>query len=66
MSRDGLLPPWASAVRPRFRTPWILSILVGSCGAVFAGLIPIRVAIYFRLRTQAQPEAAGSFSFDDV
>src|SRR5579863_6072411 len=41
MSRDGLLPPWASAIHPRFRTPWITSIVVGVCVAVFASFIPI-------------------------
>ncbi len=43
MSRDGLLPAWASAIHPRFRTPWISSILVGSFVAVFAALIPIGI-----------------------
>jgi basic amino acid/polyamine antiporter, APA family len=41
MSRDGLLPRWAGAIHPRFRTPWISSIVVGICVAVFASLIPI-------------------------
>ncbi len=41
MSRDGLLPKWAGAIHPRFRTPWITSIVVGICVAVFASLIPI-------------------------
>jgi APA family basic amino acid/polyamine antiporter len=41
MSRDGLLPPWASAIHARFRTPWITSIVVGVCVAGFASLIPI-------------------------
>jgi len=41
MSRDGLLPRWAGAVHPRFRTPWISTILVGLFVAVFAALIPI-------------------------
>ncbi|HKX27383.1 MAG TPA: amino acid permease [Blastocatellia bacterium] len=41
MSRDGLLPPWAGAVHPRFRTPWISSIVVGVVIAIFAGLFPI-------------------------
>ncbi len=41
MSRDGLLPPWASAIHPRFRTPWITSIVVGTCVAFFASLIPL-------------------------
>ncbi len=41
MSRDGLLPKWASAIHPRFRTPWITSTVVGVCVAFFAALIPI-------------------------
>lgn len=41
MSRDGLLPAWASAVHPRFRTPWISSIIVGLVVAIFSGLFPI-------------------------
>jgi basic amino acid/polyamine antiporter, APA family len=41
MSRDGLLPPWASAIHHKFRTPWITSIVVGTCVAIFASLIPI-------------------------
>ena len=43
MSRDGLLPEWAGRVHPRFRTPWISSILVGFCVALFASLLPINV-----------------------
>jgi APA family basic amino acid/polyamine antiporter len=43
MSRDGLLPKWASTIHPRFRTPWISSILVGLFVGVFAALIPIDV-----------------------
>jgi APA family basic amino acid/polyamine antiporter len=41
MSRDGLLPKWAGAIHPRFRTPWITSIVVGVCVAIFASTIPI-------------------------
>ena len=41
MSRDGLLPKWASAIHPRFRTPWITSIAIGVAVAVFAATIPI-------------------------
>jgi basic amino acid/polyamine antiporter, APA family len=41
MSRDGLLPQWAGAIHPRFRTPWISSLVVGVCVAFFASLIPI-------------------------
>src|SRR5438309_8058362 len=36
MSRDGLLPEWASKIHSRFRTPYISTILVGVCVAVFA------------------------------
>jgi APA family basic amino acid/polyamine antiporter len=41
MSRDGLLPSWAGAVHPRFRTPWISSIVVGVCVAFLPALLPI-------------------------
>jgi APA family basic amino acid/polyamine antiporter len=43
MSRDGLLPKWASTVHPRFRTPYISTILVGICVAMVAALTPINV-----------------------
>jgi len=43
MSRDGLLWKWASIIHPRFRTPWISSIVVGIFVAVFAALIPIGI-----------------------
>jgi APA family basic amino acid/polyamine antiporter len=43
MSRDGLLPPWVSAIHPRFRTPWISTIVVGLVVAIFSGLFPISI-----------------------
>jgi APA family basic amino acid/polyamine antiporter len=43
MSRDGLLPPWASKVHPRFRTPYLSSIFVGIFVAIFAALIPVGI-----------------------
>jgi APA family basic amino acid/polyamine antiporter len=43
MSRDGLLPEWAGAVHPKFRTPWVSSITVGLFVAVFASLVPIGI-----------------------
>ena len=43
MSRDGLLPEWAGRVHPRFRTPWISSIIVGFFVAIIAGVLPIGV-----------------------
>jgi APA family basic amino acid/polyamine antiporter len=43
MARDGLLPDWAGRVHPRFRTPWISSIVVGFFVAILAGVLPISV-----------------------
>ena len=43
MSRDGLLPVWASKVHPRFRTPYISTILVGTIVATVGALTPINV-----------------------
>jgi APA family basic amino acid/polyamine antiporter len=43
MSRDGLLPKWASKVHPKFRTPYLSSIFVGIFVAFFASVIPIGV-----------------------
>jgi APA family basic amino acid/polyamine antiporter len=41
MSRDGLLPPVFSAVHPRFGTPHLSTILVGTIVAVIAGFVPL-------------------------
>ncbi len=43
MSNDGLLPPWASRIHPKFRTPWISTIAVGIFVAIFAAILPIDV-----------------------
>jgi basic amino acid/polyamine antiporter, APA family len=43
MSKDGLLPKWASQVHTRFRTPYVCTILVGVCVATVAALTPINV-----------------------
>jgi len=43
MSKDGLLPGWAAVIHPRFKTPWVSSIIVGVAVAIFAGLIPIAI-----------------------
>jgi basic amino acid/polyamine antiporter, APA family len=44
MSRDGLLPEFVSRVHPRFRTPWITSIVTGVLVAVFAAVFTVREA----------------------
>jgi APA family basic amino acid/polyamine antiporter len=44
MSRDGLLPPFVAAVHPRFRTPWLTSIVTGVLVALFAAVFTVREA----------------------
>lgn len=43
MSRDALLPAGLAKVHPRFRTPWVISIVVTVVVAVVAGFTPIGV-----------------------
>jgi len=41
MARDGLLPPVFGKIHPRFKTPYVTTILTGVVAAFFAGLFPI-------------------------
>jgi basic amino acid/polyamine antiporter, APA family len=41
MSRDGLLWPWVGKIHPRFRTPYLTSIVVGILAAFLAAFFPI-------------------------
>ncbi len=43
MSRDGLLPGWAKAVHPKYRTPYITTILTGIAVSIAAGFTPIGI-----------------------
>ncbi|MCU0461733.1 MAG: amino acid permease [Bacteroidales bacterium] len=43
MSKDGLLPPVFSKVHPKFKTPYISTIITGSVAMVIAGLLPISI-----------------------
>ena len=41
MSRDGLMPAWVGSIHPRFRTPWLSTIVVGVFVAFLPALLPI-------------------------
>jgi basic amino acid/polyamine antiporter, APA family len=41
MAKDGLLPHSFAKVHPKFRTPYITTIVTGSFAAIIAGLFPI-------------------------
>ncbi len=41
MSRDGLIPPAFAKVHPKFKTPWINTIIVGVLASGFAGFMSL-------------------------
>jgi basic amino acid/polyamine antiporter, APA family len=41
MARDGLLPPVLSTVHPKFKTPWIITLVTGLVVAIFAAFLPV-------------------------
>jgi APA family basic amino acid/polyamine antiporter len=41
MAKDGLLPKWAATIHPKFRTPYLTTIVTGVLVAAAAGLAPI-------------------------
>jgi len=43
MSKDGLLPPVFSKVHPKYKTPYISTLLTGSVALVLAGILPISI-----------------------
>jgi basic amino acid/polyamine antiporter, APA family len=44
MSKDGLLPGFIGSVHPRFRTPWVITIITGIIVAFFGAVLPVRDA----------------------
>jgi APA family basic amino acid/polyamine antiporter len=44
MSRDGLLPAAVCKVHPKFRTPWITTIITGIIVAIFSAIFSVRDA----------------------
>jgi APA family basic amino acid/polyamine antiporter len=45
MARDGLLPPWAAKVHPRFKTPHVTTMITGVIVALGASFAPIGVVL---------------------
>ncbi len=43
MAKDGLLPPFAKKIHPRFRTPHITSIITGVAVSIAAGFTPVGI-----------------------
>lgn len=41
MSKDGLLPPFAAKIHPKFRTPHVTTAITGTIVALLAGFTPI-------------------------
>jgi APA family basic amino acid/polyamine antiporter len=43
MAKDGLLPPIFSKIHPKFKTPYVSTILTGFVAMVVAGILPINI-----------------------
>jgi APA family basic amino acid/polyamine antiporter len=43
MSKDGLLPPFFSKVHPKYKTPYISTLLTGGVAIILAGILPISI-----------------------
>ncbi|MBV5314852.1 MAG: amino acid permease [Prolixibacteraceae bacterium] len=43
MSKDGLLPPIFSKIHPRFKTPYVSTLITGFVALILAGVLPINI-----------------------
>ena len=43
MAKDGLLPQWAAKIHPRYRTPYVTTMVTGGIVAVMAAVVPIKM-----------------------
>jgi len=43
MSKDGLLPGLFSKVHPKFKTPYVSTLITGSVAMILAGILPINI-----------------------
>jgi APA family basic amino acid/polyamine antiporter len=43
MSKDGLLPPVFSRIHPRFKTPYVSTLITGFIALILAGILPINI-----------------------
>jgi basic amino acid/polyamine antiporter, APA family len=41
MAKDGLLPAWAAKIHPKYRTPYITTLVTGGIVAIMAAFVPI-------------------------
>jgi basic amino acid/polyamine antiporter, APA family len=41
MAKDGLLPEWAAKIHPKYRTPYVTTLVTGGIVAVMSALVPI-------------------------
>jgi APA family basic amino acid/polyamine antiporter len=41
MARDGLLPPVLATVHPKFKTPWVVTVVTGLVAALFSAFLPV-------------------------